>query len=76
MRQSLLAAILLAPSLAFAQRKPQQSEARAVPDNGVDTVVYSRLKFRYIGPEGNRASTVTGVIGDPNVIYAGAASGG
>ena len=41
-----------------------------------DTLAYSRLKFRYIGPEGNRISTVTGVIGNPNVIYAGAASGG
>jgi photosystem II stability/assembly factor-like uncharacterized protein len=41
-----------------------------------DTLAYSRLKFRYIGPEGNRISTVTGVVGNPNVIYAGAASGG
>jgi photosystem II stability/assembly factor-like uncharacterized protein len=41
-----------------------------------DTLAYARLKYRYIGPEGNRISTVTGVIGNPNVIYAGAASGG
>jgi photosystem II stability/assembly factor-like uncharacterized protein len=34
------------------------------------------LKYRHIGPEGNRVSTVTGVVGDPNVYYAGAASGG
>src|ERR1700688_3072829 len=34
------------------------------------------LKFRFIGPPGNRVSAVVGVPGDPNVYYAGAASGG
>src|SRR5215831_18336078 len=36
----------------------------------------SALRFRYIGPVGNRVAAVAGVIGDPNVYYAGAASGG
>src|SRR4051812_31245505 len=34
------------------------------------------LRFRYIGPVGNRVASVAGVAGDPNVYYAGAASGG
>jgi photosystem II stability/assembly factor-like uncharacterized protein len=34
------------------------------------------LKFRYIGPVGNRIIAVAGVPGDVNVYYAGAASGG
>jgi photosystem II stability/assembly factor-like uncharacterized protein len=34
------------------------------------------MRFRYIGPVGNRIASVAGVIGDPNVYYAGAASGG
>jgi photosystem II stability/assembly factor-like uncharacterized protein len=34
------------------------------------------LRFRYIGPVGNRIASVAGVIGDPNLYYAGAASGG
>src|SRR5438128_9204613 len=34
------------------------------------------LRFRYIGPVGNRVSAVAGVPGQPNVYYAGAASGG
>ena len=34
------------------------------------------LRYRYIGPVGNRVSAVAGVPGDPNVYYAGAASGG
>ena len=36
----------------------------------------SQLKYRYIGPEGNRVSAVSGVPGDPRTYYAGAASGG
>lgn len=38
--------------------------------------VYSRLPWRYIGPEGNRISAVAGVRGQPLVYYAGSASGG
>ena len=38
--------------------------------------VYSQLKYRYIGPEGNRATSVAGVPGKPNIWYVGAASGG
>ncbi len=68
MRSTLFAALLALPTVAVAQRAPS--------DIAVDTVVYSRLRFRYIGPEGNRISTVTGIAGDPSVIYAGAASGG
>ena len=34
------------------------------------------LSFRYIGPLGNRVSSVAGVIGNPRIYYAGAASGG
>src|SRR5205823_12070782 len=34
------------------------------------------LKWRHIGPVGNRVAAVAGVPGDPNVYYAGAASGG
>src|SRR5580658_7367483 len=37
---------------------------------------YKQLKFRYIGPVGNRISAVAGVAGDPWVYYAGSASGG
>ncbi|RKY85296.1 sialidase, partial [candidate division KSB1 bacterium] len=38
--------------------------------------LYSQLKFRYIGPGGNRTSAVVGVPGDPMVYYIGASSGG
>jgi photosystem II stability/assembly factor-like uncharacterized protein len=38
--------------------------------------VYNQVKFRYIGPVGNRATAVAGIPGNPNVYYVGAASGG
>src|SRR6266542_6670418 len=36
----------------------------------------SALKFRYIGPVGNRVIAIAGVPGSPHTYYAGAASGG
>ena len=37
---------------------------------------YSQLKYRYIGPVGNRATAVVGIAGNPWIYYVGAASGG
>jgi len=37
---------------------------------------YKQLKFRYIGPVGNRIIAIVGVPGSPDTYYAGAASGG
>jgi photosystem II stability/assembly factor-like uncharacterized protein len=50
---------------------PAQGQGTRIP---VDT--YSQLRWRYIGPEGNRVSAIAGVPGDPQTIYAGSASGG
>ncbi len=41
-----------------------------------DPNTFSQLKFRFIGPDGNRAIAVVGEPGNPNVSYLGAASGG
>ena len=41
-----------------------------------DSSVFSNLKFRFIGPEGNRAIAIAGVPDDPMINYIGAASGG
>ncbi|MCH7474593.1 MAG: sialidase [Gemmatimonadetes bacterium] len=38
--------------------------------------LFSALKYRHIGPPGNRTSAVAGVSGDPMVYYIGASSGG
>ena len=42
----------------------------------VDTTLWTRLHFRFIGPEGNRATAVVGEPGNRLVAYVGAASGG
>jgi len=41
-----------------------------------DPAILSQLSYRYVGPIGNRVSAVTGVTGDRNVYFVGAASGG
>ncbi len=38
--------------------------------------IFGALRYRYIGPPGNRAAAVVGVPGDPLVFYVGASSGG
>lgn len=38
--------------------------------------LFKQLKYRHIGPIGNRVSAVVGVPGNPNICYVGAASGG
>ena len=38
--------------------------------------IYKQLKYRYVGPEGNRVIAGVGEPGNPNIYYAGAASGG
>src|SRR5438874_3597247 len=58
-------AIFCAGGLARAQQPPQIS-----PD------IYNQMKFRYIGPVGNRATAVAGIPGNPNIYYVGVASGG
>jgi len=42
----------------------------------IEAELFKQLKYRHIGPIGNRVSAVVGVSGDPNICYAGAASGG
>src|SRR6266702_1104195 len=54
--------------------RPAHAPAAAAPV--VDTVTFSQLRYRYIGPVGNRVAAVAGVAGDASTYYAGAASGG
>ena len=59
-----VAVLVVAPCLSQAQQTP------------INPDVYGQLKYRYIGPEGNRATSVSGIPGKPNIWYVGAASGG
>jgi photosystem II stability/assembly factor-like uncharacterized protein len=71
---TLVALGVASPFALPAQRRP--AEELTTPSARVDTTVYSRLRWRHVGPEGNRITSVTGVANDPSVYYAGAASGG
>ncbi len=62
-------------SAAMAQQRGR-ADPTSPPALAVDPARYAQLKWRHIGPEGNRVSAVAGVPGDPLVYYAGAASGG
>ncbi len=62
-------------SAAIAQQRGRAGPT-SPPALAVDPARYAQLKWRHIGPEGNRVSAVAGVPGDPLVYYAGAASGG
>ncbi|HEX7025546.1 MAG TPA: hypothetical protein VF187_12070, partial [Gemmatimonadales bacterium] len=62
-----LLALVASPALAAAQ----QSTTPRIAAEAFDS-----LNWRNIGPEGNRFSAVAGIPGNPQVYYAGAASGG
>ncbi len=59
--------LVASPALAAAQQP-------ATPRLNSET--FDSLRWRNIGPEGNRFSAVAGIPGNPQVYYAGAASGG
>src|SRR5205807_9228969 len=42
----------------------------------IDTTLWTRLRYRLLGPEGNRAVAVVGAPGNPLVGYVRVASGG
>jgi photosystem II stability/assembly factor-like uncharacterized protein/DMSO/TMAO reductase YedYZ heme-binding membrane subunit len=61
-REAIVVLLLLVGLQAFPQR--------------YDSSVFRQLRFRFIGPDGNRAISLAGVPGDRNTAYVGAASGG
>jgi photosystem II stability/assembly factor-like uncharacterized protein len=63
--------VTLAITLTGASKGNAQAASSAKPNE-----LFSQMHYRYIGPPGNRVTSVVGVPGDPNVYYAGAASGG
>ncbi|MCC7053842.1 MAG: hypothetical protein IT355_11290 [Gemmatimonadaceae bacterium] len=66
--------LLLPPAAGAQRRRPSAQPAADAPLVASDML--GQLTFRHIGPEGNRVVAVAGIPGDPNIIYAGAASGG
>jgi photosystem II stability/assembly factor-like uncharacterized protein len=69
--------LLLAVGLgAFGCSKPPQPAVYQPPAPTITADAYSRLPFRYIGPPGNRVTSVAGIPGDYRTYYAGSAGGG
>ncbi|MBK8061052.1 MAG: sialidase [Gemmatimonadetes bacterium] len=62
----------VAPSLAAQRTRPTVAPAGPA----IDSAAWASLRWRHIGPEGNRVTSVAGVAGDRTTYYAGAASGG
>ncbi|HEY6971284.1 MAG TPA: glycosyl hydrolase [Candidatus Angelobacter sp.] len=59
------------------QSKPTQKPAAATTVSAVDAKLFGAMRWRQVGPfRGGRVLAVTGVPGEPNVFYFGAASGG
>jgi len=52
------------------------SSIRVAAAQQVDTTLWTRLHYRFVGPEGNRAIAIVGEPGNPLIAYVGAASGG
>jgi photosystem II stability/assembly factor-like uncharacterized protein len=67
---------LLSRAVAAAAASVALAVSAAAQSIVLDSTTTSQLRWRYIGPVGNRVSSVAGVPGDPSVYYAGAASGG
>jgi photosystem II stability/assembly factor-like uncharacterized protein len=59
-------------SLLSGQQRRQQQQ----PEEQTSKDVLGMLRYRYIGPVGNRTTAVVGVPGQPNIYFVGAASGG
>jgi photosystem II stability/assembly factor-like uncharacterized protein len=59
--------------------KPQARTGSSVPAQGPigpPAEAYTSLRWRHIGPVGNRVTSVVGIPGEPDIYYVGAASGG
>jgi photosystem II stability/assembly factor-like uncharacterized protein len=69
----LVASAFWSPAAAQRRREPPPATE---PKPLVASDLLKSIGFRHIGPEGNRVVTVASPVGDPNVYYAGAASGG
>jgi photosystem II stability/assembly factor-like uncharacterized protein len=63
--------VLAATAAAQTPRRPAE-----VAQPASDASTFSQVRYRYIGPVGNRVTSAAGVPGDPRVYYVGAASGG
>src|SRR6187455_1393456 len=74
LRRTLLSVLALAICLSVHAAAQQPQQANVAQQTNKD--VLGALRFRHIGPTGNRLTSVAGIPGQPNIYYVGAASGG
>ncbi len=67
---------LFASCLIFQLVLQASEQAQPQPASSKPSSPFDHLEYRFIGPPGNRATSVVGEPGNPNIYYAGAASGG
>src|SRR5207302_363485 len=84
-RQSCFVLLLVLTSFSFSQSKKTSKApptehppaAAAAQPSHIDESLFGAMRWRQVGPfRGGRVLAVTGVPGEPNVFYFGAASGG
>ena len=75
-RRLAVVCLLFALVTATASAVYAQTDSRPAALHEVDDGFFDALKARHIGPVGNRVIAVTGVPGDANTYFIGAASGG
>jgi photosystem II stability/assembly factor-like uncharacterized protein len=63
-------------SLSLLNAQPRGSRAGTSATAETNKELWGALRYRFIGPVGNRLTSVAGVPGQPNIYYVGAASGG
>jgi photosystem II stability/assembly factor-like uncharacterized protein len=78
MRRLTLLIFLLALSVVTfaAQPETRRKVASAPARPAIESERLALLRWRHIGPVGNRVTSVVGIPGDPDTYYVGAASGG
>lgn len=69
-KYSMVVAVCLAALLSA------EAQTASKPAAGAQADLLGQLRYRHVGPVGNRVIAVVGLPGDPGVYYVGAASGG
>jgi hypothetical protein len=74
-RFTIISLFVVAASLSVLYAQGRRAQPQQPPPGEAKDVL-GALRWRYIGPVGNRTTAVAGVAGQPNIYYVGAASGG
>ncbi len=74
-KSAIISLFITAASLSILYAQGRRGQPQQPPPEEAKDLL-GALRWRYIGPVGNRTTAVAGVAGQPNIYYVGAASGG